>query len=104
MNIPHRTLTRYEPARIRDHVENGPSSTVQPEDARRVRLPGLFRWEEVSALFMDATGYDSEWHFVVRVEGMDSRSEPLYSVHAVLRARVSDLSERIRARRAGKGR
>src|SRR5437773_10462450 len=48
-----------------------------------VRLPGLFRWEEVSDVFQADTGYDDQWHFDVRlVSERSHEGETLYTVRA----------------------
>ena len=48
-----------------------------------VRLPGLFRWDEVCDVFATEAVPDHEWRFLVQVAPpMADRSEPLYTVHA----------------------
>jgi hypothetical protein len=49
----------------------------------RVRLPGLFRWQEVCDVFDLEAGHDGEWHFEVRRTSDESAQEALYVVYAV---------------------
>ena len=62
------------------------------DETDRVRLPGLFRWEEVCDVFRAESGHDDRWHFEVQAasEHLDG-GESLYIVHATqCRARASD--------------
>jgi hypothetical protein len=53
-----------------------------------VRLPGLFRWREVCAVFADGAGHDDEWRFLVSLQVPErDGSEALYAVHAAVRER-----------------
>jgi len=60
-------------------VEVGMSS----DEYEWVRLPGLFRWDEVCDVFAVEAVPDHEWRFLVQVAlPSATRSEPLYVVHA----------------------
>jgi hypothetical protein len=55
-------------------------SSVQDE---WVRLPGLFRWDEVCDVFAMEAVPDHEWRFLVQLAPPGvTRLEPLYVVHA----------------------
>jgi len=55
-------------------------SSVQDE---WVRLPGLFRWDEVCDVFAMEAVPDQEWRFLVQLAPPGvTRLEPLYVVHA----------------------
>ncbi|HVU03632.1 MAG TPA: hypothetical protein VHE30_17860 [Polyangiaceae bacterium] len=56
---------------------------MESERDEWVRLPGLFRWEEVSEVFALASGFDDEWQFDVRAVPSDGE-ETLYVVRAAL--------------------
>ena len=47
-----------------------------------VRLPGLFRWDEICEVFAAEATPDREWHFLVRVAPEPEGPELLYVVHA----------------------
>jgi hypothetical protein len=46
-----------------------------------IRLPGLFRWNEISEIFDAETGRDSEWRFAIRAVAVRGE-ETLYVVFA----------------------
>jgi len=51
-----------------------------------VRLPGLFRWDEVCDVFATEAVPDHEWRFLVQLAPpCAQRSEPLYIVLATSR-------------------
>jgi hypothetical protein len=50
-----------------------------------MRLPGLFRWDEVCDVFAIEAHPDHEWRFFVRLAAPSpARAEPLYVVHAAI--------------------
>ena len=56
---------------------------MSSDDYEWVRLPGLFRWDEVCDVFAVEAVPDHEWRFLVQVaQSSTTRSEPLYVVHA----------------------
>jgi len=59
-----------------------------------LRLPGLFSWDEVYALFRAEAGHGDGWRFSVRRASTDDRAEPLYTVLAALRPRSQKGQER----------
>ena len=53
------------------------------DEAEWVRLPGLFRWDEVCDVFATEAVPDHEWRFLVQLAPPCAlRSEPLYVVLA----------------------
>jgi len=50
-----------------------------------VRLPGLFSWDEVRALFSSDLCHGEGWRFSARLWSDDPAAEPLYVIHATLR-------------------
>jgi hypothetical protein len=46
-----------------------------------IRLPGLFRWNEIREIFDAETGHDSEWRFTIRAVAVRAE-ETLYVVFA----------------------
>jgi len=63
-----------------------------------IRLPGLFRWNEISEIFDAETGHDSEWRFAIRAVAIRAE-ETLYVVFAAeSRGRSSSSSVKKTAR------
>jgi hypothetical protein len=52
------------------------------EESEWVRLPGLFRWDEICEVFATEATPDHEWHFLVRAASEPDAAERLYVVHA----------------------
>ncbi len=52
------------------------------EESEWVRLPGLFKWEEICEVFATEATPDHEWHFLVRAASEPDAAERLYTVHA----------------------
>ncbi len=65
------------------------------EETEWVRLPGLFRWQEVCEVFAATAGCDDDWRFAVRLAIRQSKTEALYVVFA------ASGGERAEHRRAG---
>jgi hypothetical protein len=65
------------------------------DETNRVRLPGLFRWEEVCDVFRVESGHDDQWHFEVQQASEHlGGGESLYIVHATEgRAGASDVGK-----------
>lgn len=55
------------------------------EQSEWVRLPGLFRWNEICEVFAAEATPDREWHFHVRAAPQPEAPELLYVVHAIRR-------------------
>ena len=56
------------------------------EESDWVRLPGLFRWDEICEVFATEATPDHEWHFLVRSATEPDAAERLYVVHAAREA------------------
>jgi len=65
------------------------------EESEWVRLPGLFRWEEICEVFAAEATPDHEWHFFVRAASEPEATERLYVVHA-----ARDVAAKVRAARS----
>lgn len=52
------------------------------EESDWVRLPGLFRWDEICEVFATEATPEHEWHFLVRAAKEQPTEERLYVVHA----------------------
>jgi hypothetical protein len=52
------------------------------EQSEWVRLPGLFRWDEICDVFATEATPDREWHFVVKLASEPDGPELLYVIHA----------------------
>jgi hypothetical protein len=53
---------------------------MSKRDDINVRLPGLFRWSELSDV-LTAPEPDDEWRFIVRLHSITPDLESLYEVH-----------------------
>jgi hypothetical protein len=67
------------------------------EESEWVRLPGLFRWDEICEVFAAEAMPDREWHFWVRVAPQPEGPELLYVVHAAREAGISRAIESMEA-------
>ncbi len=52
------------------------------DESEWVRLPGLFRWDEVCEVFAVEAGLDRDWRFLVQLAPESSSMDLLYVVHA----------------------
>ena len=59
-----------------------------------VRLPGLFRWDEICDVFASEATPDRDWHFVVKLASAPDGPELLYVIHAAHDAAPAQASER----------
>ncbi|HEX3594231.1 MAG TPA: hypothetical protein VHU80_03990 [Polyangiaceae bacterium] len=65
------------------------------EESEWVRLPGLFRWDEICEVFATEAMPDREWHFLVHAASGSSAAERLYVVHAAREAATKLAAERL---------
>ncbi|HEX4339096.1 MAG TPA: hypothetical protein VH062_24480 [Polyangiaceae bacterium] len=64
------------------------------EESEWVRLPGLFRWDEICEVFATEATPDREWHFLVHAASAPGAAERLYVVHAAREAAAKLAAER----------
>jgi hypothetical protein len=63
------------------------------EESEWVRLPGLFRWDEICDVFASEATPDREWHFIVKLANEPDGPELLYVIHAAQDAAPEQGSE-----------